>query len=277
MVISQFYESFLLSKNGILYDEKTIETFSPKDIFKNIDKTIENARKKMRNKKGFLFRANTFTPSPFALKNNISEIPNDSFVNSKYSKVIQLMRKTKIFAICSILNIILIYYEFADLAINNSTYHTINTIFSLIFMFEFISNLIFFPSHIKISVRKLDLLNFILISIDMILKIYDSRNIFIEKESYLSPFIDILKILQIFKLMRKSNNFFLRSISKLMKEILCTVIGLWDFIAIIFIAWLVCSFIGLELLEIPFKNFNGYNFFIFHYITYLGEHLLLPE
>lgn len=255
MVISEFYESFLLSKNGTLYEVKTIEAASPTSSIKNIDKTIHSARKKMRNKKGHLFRASTFMPSPFAIKLKSNENP-DNF-KTKYYKIIQKIKKSKFFALCTILNILLIYYEFTDLPISPHVYHNINTVFSLIFISELILGVIFYGGFTylkKKSIRKLDLFNFVLIFIDMIMKIWYFKTIFPGKESYLSPFIDTLKILQLFKIIRKSRIFFLRSMSKLMQEIVYSVINLWDFIAIISVVLLVCSFIGVELLKINFND-----------------------
>lgn len=268
MVISEFYESFLLSKSGRLHAEKSLKAFSPDlcvtTVFKNIKTQIEDARKIMRNEKVMLFRKSNYLQSPIAFAKAIDADDNDNNFKNRFLNIITNMIDNKylkkFFYTCAALNILLIYYDFSDLPKYTWLITQMNSIFSFIFLFEITLELIssgpwkFFKRK---SFEKLDLITFFFIAIDVILRIIDG-NIYYEEKSYLDPCIDGLKIMRIFKLMKRSNFFFFRSMSKLMKEIFIAVFRLWDFLAIMFIAWLVCSFIGLELFYIPLANLSEY-------------------
>ena len=162
MVVSEFYESFLLSKSGNLENASRENTrFSQAStIFKNIKTQIEDARKMLRNKKVLMFRKSSFLPNPLAFQ--APEIENDDEFTLKYKFFIILKGiihnkwLKKFFSLCALLNIILICYDFVDLPGNSQILNDIDLSFSFVFMLEFFSAVVFYgpirylkKTHIK--------------------------------------------------------------------------------------------------------------------------------
>ena len=103
--------------------------------------------------------------------------------------------------------------------------------------------------------QKLDLIIFLLVLTSLFIDLFDGT-LYDGCQNFIEPFIDALKIMRMFKLMRKSDFFFFRAMSKLSREIMSTLFHLWDFIAIIVIIMVVCAFIGLELLRSSQNNYS---------------------
>ena len=264
MVLAEFYESFVLSKKGQLEHEEKDETRYSKasTIFKNIKSQIDDARKLLRNKKVLMFRKSSFLPNPLVFQ--AMDFENE-FMPFK-SRFIFVMKDLihnkfikKVFSLCAFFNILLILYDIIFEA-NNEILNIIDTVFSLVLALEFLSAIFFYgPLNYlkKTSYQKLDL--FIIILIFLNLGLHVSEGVFASfcHKGPLGPFLESLKIMRIFKLMQKSKLFFFRAISKLLREILNTIIGLWDFVVIIIVTMIVCAFIGIEILRTDDLNLSS--------------------
>jgi hypothetical protein len=263
MVLAEFYESFALSKRGQLENEERENTrySQASTFFKNIKTQIDDARKMLRNKKVLMFRKSSFLPNPLVFQamdfeNDVLPFQNQFIIiikNMIHNKFIKTL-----FSLCAFTNIALILYDVMAFPKDGSLVTIIDTVLSFVLILEFLLAILFYgPVNYlkKTSYQKLDLLIIVIIFVNISLEISDGTILF-GKEGPLKPIIYSLKIMRIFKLMQKSNLFFFRAMSKLIREILKTLFVLWDFIVIIFVTMIVCSFIGLEIFRSHITNFS---------------------
>lgn len=255
MVMAEFYESFVLSQKGQLENPERENTRYSKAsmIFKNIKTEIDEARKVLRNKKVLMFRKSSFVPNPLVFQpgefeEGIAPVKNPCLEFVKGKMWDGFLKKA--FSLVALANIILILYETIFFPAETRLFNKIDTIFSFAIIIELIMEVsLNGPKNYwkKPGYQRLDFFITPLILINLGVEVWEG-SVF-GQGGRLRPLIDSLKIMRIFKIMRKSKVSFLKTVSKLIREIMRTLFSLWDFIVIIVVTMVVCSFVGLEILK----------------------------
>jgi len=258
MVLAEFYESFILSKSGQLRKEFRENSNDSKAsrIFKSLKTAIENARKNQRRKS--FRRKSSRMPDLNALKKLEENMENEShlILDNDFFIVMDIIIHNRFlkefFNLCTILNILLLIIE--SIWFLESEYDLISNKIDLIFTMFFILEIVFSILHYgplkyyeKNSLQKFDLIICGIVSIGLFLEI-KSGSFFINNNYEMKPFFVSLKLLRVFKMMVKSKMTFVRSIGRMINELIKSMMEIGDYIIIILISLLVSSLIGIEIL-----------------------------
>ena len=258
MVLAEFYESFILSKSGQLRKEFRENSNDSKAsrIFKSLKTAIENARKNQRRKS--FRRKSSRMPDLNALKKLEENMDNESnlILHNDIVIVIDIIIHNRylkaFFNVCTIMNIVLLIIEsiwFFE-SENDIILSRIDNIFTIFFIFETIFAILHYGPlnyYEKNSLQKFDLIICGIVSVGFFLEI-KSGSFFINNTYEIKPFFVSLKLLRIFKMMVKSKVTFVRSIGRMINELIKSILETGDYIIIILTSLVVSSLIGIEIL-----------------------------